>query len=178
MTPFLETWIPGASWDQGQQLWVKGHVPVMAPDMSVPPLVIKPTFLEPGHNFVETGGIWQPPPSMPEYFQYHLSSAFGVPPGMLGGVDPPLEPFVTPDNELAELVPALKSYARPCPAVRDQIHQATVPPGERCGCIDPMLLKHLIQHLNDTHEWPREQIADWLDTLDVDLTFQPANKGD
>jgi hypothetical protein len=28
-----------------------------------------------------------------------------------------------------------------------------------------------IQHLNDIHRWPREQIADWLDTLDIDLTI-------
>jgi len=28
-----------------------------------------------------------------------------------------------------------------------------------------------IQHLNDEHKWTREAIADWLDTLDVDLTF-------
>lgn len=29
-------------------------------------------------------------------------------------------------------------------------------------------------HLNDTHRWTREQIADWLDTLDVDLRFNAA----
>lgn len=26
-------------------------------------------------------------------------------------------------------------------------------------------------HLNDFHEWTREAIADWVETLDVDLTF-------
>lgn len=31
---------------------------------------------------------------------------------------------------------------------------------------------YLIVHLNDTHKWKREQIADWLDTLDVDLSFK------
>lgn len=30
-------------------------------------------------------------------------------------------------------------------------------------------LKGLIIHLNDEHKWTREQIADWLETLDVDL---------
>jgi hypothetical protein len=29
----------------------------------------------------------------------------------------------------------------------------------------------LIQHLNDSHKWSRERIADWLETLDVDLAF-------
>lgn len=28
-----------------------------------------------------------------------------------------------------------------------------------------------IMHLNDHHQWSRLQIADWLDTLDADLTF-------
>lgn len=32
-------------------------------------------------------------------------------------------------------------------------------------------LEAVIIHLNDTHKWSREQIADWLDTLDLDLTF-------
>lgn len=28
----------------------------------------------------------------------------------------------------------------------------------------------LVQHLNDSHKWTYDQIADWLETLDVDLT--------
>ena len=31
-----------------------------------------------------------------------------------------------------------------------------------------------VVHLNDEHRWTREQIADWLDTLDVDLRFPSA----
>lgn len=31
----------------------------------------------------------------------------------------------------------------------------------------------LVQHLNDHAHWSREQIADWLETLDVDLSFPP-----
>lgn len=34
-----------------------------------------------------------------------------------------------------------------------------------------MRLDHAIVSLNDRHRWTREQIADWLDTLDVDLRF-------
>lgn len=30
----------------------------------------------------------------------------------------------------------------------------------------------LIVHLNDDHKWRREQIADWLDSLDLDLSFR------
>lgn len=33
-----------------------------------------------------------------------------------------------------------------------------------------------VTHLNDIHKWTRERIADWLDTLDIDLTFRvPSN---
>lgn len=32
-------------------------------------------------------------------------------------------------------------------------------------------VQDVIVHLNDNHRWRREQIADWLETLDVDLTF-------
>lgn len=34
-------------------------------------------------------------------------------------------------------------------------------------------IRNIIMHLNDQHKWPREEIADWLETLDVDLTFKP-----
>lgn len=29
----------------------------------------------------------------------------------------------------------------------------------------------LIVHLNDHHQWSREAVADWLEALDLDLTF-------
>ncbi|WMI33497.1 hypothetical protein SEA_KENREY_110 [Streptomyces phage Kenrey] len=33
-------------------------------------------------------------------------------------------------------------------------------------------LERVIISLNDQHKWTREEIADWLDTLDIDLTFK------
>lgn len=33
-------------------------------------------------------------------------------------------------------------------------------------------LFYIIIHLNDCHKWTREQIADWLDALDLDLQFK------
>lgn len=33
-------------------------------------------------------------------------------------------------------------------------------------------LETVIISLNDQHKWTREEIADWLDTLDIDLTFK------
>lgn len=47
-----------------------------------------------------------------------------------------------------------------------------------CDCNDALRgtiraggLINIIVHLNDGHAWKRENIADWLDTLDVDLSF-------
>lgn len=34
-------------------------------------------------------------------------------------------------------------------------------------------LYKMIIHLNDDHDWPRERVADWLETLDIDLSFKP-----
>jgi len=41
----------------------------------------------------------------------------------------------------------------------------------KCGaCNQRGSLYGIIQHLNDFHQWKREVIADWLETLDLDLT--------
>lgn len=40
-------------------------------------------------------------------------------------------------------------------------------------------LSSLIQHLNDkSHQWSREQIADWLETLDIDIKAKEDNNED
>lgn len=40
------------------------------------------------------------------------------------------------------------------------------------ACNRESAIEDLIQHLNDSsHRWTREQIADWLESLDVDLAF-------
>ena len=38
---------------------------------------------------------------------------------------------------------------------------------------EPMHVSTAVIHLNDHHKWSRERIADWLDTLDIDLTIRP-----
>ena len=38
------------------------------------------------------------------------------------------------------------------------------------------LLRYAIISLNDTYKWTREAIADWLETLDVDITFKVKNE--
>lgn len=47
-------------------------------------------------------------------------------------------------------------------------------PDQGCGHFSTFLtsLYHVVIHLNDEHHWHREQIADWLDGLDIDLSFK------
>ena len=59
-------------------------------------------------------------------------------------------------RDLTKFIPGLKAREE-CPV-----------PG--CYAVDSVL--NLVQHLNDhSHQWSREKIADWLETLDVDLSF-------
>ena len=44
-----------------------------------------------------------------------------------------------------------------------------------CDCYDFMdgaygMLSNCIMHLNDKHHWTRQQIADWLEACDIDIT--------
>lgn len=41
------------------------------------------------------------------------------------------------------------------------------------GCQRSNSIQYIIIHLNDGHEWSREAIADWLDTLDEQPVFHP-----
>lgn len=55
----------------------------------------------------------------------------------------------------------------------EDMHKITaVCPIKRCKR-DEEPIYHLIQHLNDHHQWKRERIADWLDTLDEQPVFYP-----
>lgn len=49
-----------------------------------------------------------------------------------------------------------------CPACNKQVYSTTD-------------LRNQIIHLNDTHKWTRNQVADWLETLDIDLAFKVDN---
>jgi hypothetical protein len=39
------------------------------------------------------------------------------------------------------------------------------------ACTGVSTVPVIIIHLNDGHKWSREDIADWLETLDLDLTI-------
>lgn len=61
----------------------------------------------------------------------------------------------TVTRDLRRLLPGLSTRV-PCPAAGCQAHAD---------------LENMVQHVNDQHRWTRAQIADWLESLDVDLTF-------
>lgn len=69
--------------------------------------------------------------------------------------DPAAKQGLTDLDRLAELLPALYERVK-CPM--------------SCRRGDDEL-EAVIVHLNDYHKWTREAIADWLDTLNLDLAF-------
>jgi hypothetical protein len=64
-----------------------------------------------------------------------------------------------PRKRLEALIPALHDVTVGCPAITLIGY-----------CKSKGRLGGIIQHLNDRHLWSRERVADWLDTLDLDLT--------
>ena len=49
--------------------------------------------------------------------------------------------------------------------------EVVLPCGGSCGSLDRAYLFSAVMHMNDIHEWSFNQIADWLDTLGLDLSF-------
>lgn len=62
-----------------------------------------------------------------------------------------------------ELSP-IKELKSKCPGLRQVVKMP-------CSCHSnkSSMLESLLIHLNDTVGWTREEIADWLDSLDIDL---------
>lgn len=65
-------------------------------------------------------------------------------------------------SRVQQAVPALGNHKTRCP------HD---------GCEYQTSIFNLVILLNDTHEWSRQEIADWLETLDADLTFPTPDEG-
>lgn len=67
------------------------------------------------------------------------------------------------------LPPDFSSMAEQLPGVKQRV---------RCPCGScnkqtfPLPLRQVIIHLNDSEKWTRNQIADWLESLDIDLEFK------
>lgn len=59
-----------------------------------------------------------------------------------------------------------------CPNAKSQV---ACPRPLEAGCVYESdwrnAVPNIVMHLNDDHGWTREQIADWLDSLDIDLTI-------
>lgn len=87
----------------------------------------------------------------------------------------------TPDVEIAPAWAATKpTTAKPSAdytesgSILAQVMPATLSSvGYPCDCKTYMenSVQRVIIHLNDHDKWTREQIADWLDTIDLDLRF-------
>jgi hypothetical protein len=72
-----------------------------------------------------------------------------------------------PKDDLEALIPGMSLVVR-CPAnKRPVLH-----------CDKSGVIGWLVIHLNDSHKWSFDRIAHWLESLDVDLTFQPSSRGD
>lgn len=71
-------------------------------------------------------------------------------------------------GSLAKAIPGFKSMKQECPYEKN----------EGCSGAGGAYLWNAIVHLNDYHKWTREQIADWLETLDHDLTMHPVGGGE
>jgi hypothetical protein len=72
-----------------------------------------------------------------------------------------------PQSKLLRRFPALNQRIHRCPGCNpgaDDTHDAP-------SWYD-RLVWDLIQHLNDFHKWTREEIADWLESTDLDLTLK------
>lgn len=61
------------------------------------------------------------------------------------------------DSYLCQMFPELNQMSV-CPVTGDRFN-----------------IKTIVYFLNDEYNWPREQIADWLETLDVNLTIGENN---
>jgi hypothetical protein len=62
---------------------------------------------------------------------------------------------------LCELIPGLRTATAKCPMYKCSY--------SFCGA---QFVINLIVHLNDHHQWSREQVADWLDLLPIDLSVR------
>lgn len=83
--------------------------------------------------------------------------------------------------EIRQSIPGLKGARVWCPCERERCVYKSRLVRLSCGTIvsehsDEFKRKGdvfgVVMHLNDGVKWSREQIADWLDTLDFDIRFQ------
>lgn len=71
-----------------------------------------------------------------------------------------MTPYERKAKSLVKMIPGMRGETVACPQDR---------------CSSNYGIMDAVMHLNDRHKWKREDIADWLDTLDADLRLQPSN---
>lgn len=156
-------------------LLVRSELPIIDADTGPKVLSAAPPLVELGAGMEERpSGLFAPPPPVLTDSMWWGSYLIK---DMLGSYtfEPTISwsfaPFTTSPGiggALKALVPALGTGSAVCP-------------GKGCERAKPKPLDETIIHLNDHHHWSRESIADWLDTLDIDLTVQrkePADAND
>lgn len=79
-------------------------------------------------------------------------------------------------EELREIIPSLEDVYLACPASpcpdRDCFMHLCADKHKPLCYSGLMRLECVIIHLNDERGWTREAVADWLDTLEIDLSFK------
>lgn len=113
--------------------------------------------------------IWDLPKGQPVFFQGgqhgHISHIEGA--TSFAAFDPACKPVSPPDEAtyytetkiFRDLIPGFAKMKQRCPV-------------KTCKATDIEFLQDTIIHLNDHHKWKRERVAEWLETLDHDLTFK------
>lgn len=81
------------------------------------------------------------------------------------------------DAKAVASVPSASSYVHQLPGVNEYCNHPKPKNDEDAGLCNWSMTQEnsipdTIMHLNDRHKWTREEIADWLETLDVDLRFK------
>lgn len=129
-------------------------------------------LIAPNGQALGKGAISLPIPPTPKYASYHSQWVAGAgtlaPQALLDASKPT---FDLSDSigggqivgQLRDAIPDISKYGVLCPV--------TGCPDARPEVAQNSSVEHLIPHLNDRHEWTREAIADWLETLDLDLKF-------
>lgn len=74
--------------------------------------------------------------------------------------------------------PGFSSLAKELPGIKEKVLcPARLLVGiDRCNWPTNEDLLSTIIHLNDTHRWTREKIAEWVESLDIDTTFKVPDK--
>lgn len=72
---------------------------------------------------------------------------------------------------IGDIFPAVFTMGLKCPARKWLFGM------RRCHKHDHLTLGDIIVRLNDGHKWPRELIAEWVESLDLDTTMKAQSKG-